>query len=351
MGNGGSSREDLPGLGTGAAMIRDAYPADEFRPSASIDALKQRADLLRRLRCFFHNRGFFEVETPVLSADTVVDRHLDPLSVTMFDDPREPGKGRPMWLQTSPEFGMKRLLAAGAKAIYQVTRAFRGGERGVWHNPEFTIVEWYRVGDGLEEGMQLLSDLSADLLAAGPAERMSYRDAFLTHVGVDPHVATTEQLAEAANRHGVSVPDSLREHDRDDWLDLLLVDCIQPYLGRNCPSILYDYPAGQAALSRLRDGAPPVAERFELFVSGVELANGFHELLDADVLRARNKLANNGRIADGKYALPEESRLLAAMTSGLPACAGAALGFDRLAMLATGARDIAQIIAFPVEIA
>ena len=332
-------------------MIRDACPTSEFRPSASIDTLKQRSDLLRRLRGFFHNRGFIEVETPVLSADTVVDRHLDPLPVTVFHDPHEPGRGWPMWLQTSPEFGMKRLLAAGAEAIYQVTRAFRDGERGAWHNPEFTIVEWYRVGDGLEEGMQLLSDLSEELLGGGPAVRVSYRDAFLTHVGVDPHVAAPAELAGAVDQHDieVSVPDSLSADDRDSWLDLLMAECVQPYLGRDRPTILYDYPASQAALARLRDEEPPVAERFELFVSGVELANGFHELLDADVLRARNAVSNDWRVADGTYTLPEESRLLAAMTSGLPPCAGVALGFDRLVMLATGAEDISQVIAFPIE--
>ena len=331
-------------------MIRDVCPISEFRPSASIDVLKQRADLLRRLRDFFHSRGFYEVETPVLSADTVVDRHLDPFQVTLFSDPHEPGKGRPMWLQTSPEFGMKRLLAAGAEAIYQVTRAFRGGgEHGAWHNPEFTIVEWYRVGDGLEEGMQLLSDLASELLGSGPATRLSYRDAFLAHVGIDPHAAATEELVDAAGRHGLSVPDSLPTDDRDSWLDLLLAECVQPHLGRDCPTILYDYPASQAALARLRDEEPPVAERFELFVSGVELANGFHELLDADILRSRNRIANDARVADGKYPLPEESRLLAAMTSGLPPCTGVALGFDRLVMLATGAEDISQVIAFPIE--
>jgi lysyl-tRNA synthetase class 2 len=254
-----------------------------------------------------------------------------------------------MWLQTSPEFGMKRLLAAGADAIYQVTRAFRGGEQGAWHNPEFTIAEWYRVGDGLEEGMQLLSDLSAELLDRGSARKQSYRDAFLAHAEVDPHAATCEELIDATSRHAVPIPPSLPQDDRDGWLDLLMVECVQPHLGRDCPTILYDYPASQAALARLRDDDPPVAERFELFVSGVELANGFHELLDADVLRSRNRIANAQRASDGKYTLPEQSHLLAAMSSGLPPCSGAALGFDRLVMSAAAANDISQVIAFPVE--
>jgi lysyl-tRNA synthetase class 2 len=330
-------------------MTRSARSDSEFRPAASIDVLRQRAHLLRRLRAFFDDRDFFEVETPVLSVDTVVDRHLDPVPVTLFTDPHEPGQGRSMWLQTSPEYGMKRLLAAGADSIYQVTRAFRGGEQGAWHNPEFTIAEWYRVGDGMEEGMQLLSDLAEELLGRGPARCISYRDAFLTHVGIDPHVAKSEELVETAGRCRVSAPESLSEDDRDGWLDLLLAESVQPHLGQDCPTILYDYPASQAALARLRDDDPTVAERFELFVSGVELANGFHELLDADVLRSRTAQANSQRVADGKYTLPEESRLLAAMASGMPPCTGVALGFDRLVMLATNAEDISQVIAFPIQ--
>jgi lysyl-tRNA synthetase class 2 len=285
----------------------------------------------------------------LLSADTVIDRHLDPLRVTLFDDPREPAVGRTMWLQTSPEFGMKRLLAAGATAIYQIARVFRGGERGVWHNPEFTMLEWYRVGDGQEEGIQFLSDLSETVFGQGPAERLSYRDAFRSYAGVDPMADTCDELAHAAARHGLSVPRGLALDDRDSWLDLLLVECVQPYLGQAAPTILFDYPASQAALARIRDESPPVAERFELFVHGVELANGYCELLDAEVLRARNKTNNRLRAQDGKYTLPEDSRLLAAMAHGLPPCAGVALGFDRLVMLIAGATDIAQVIAFPAE--
>jgi lysyl-tRNA synthetase class 2 len=330
-------------------MCEDTRRGEDFRPTACWENLRLRAQLLRRLRDFFEARGFLEVETPLLSADTVVDRHLDPLPVTLFDDPRTPQAGRRMWLQTSPEFGMKRLLAAGGTAIYQVTRSFRGGERGAWHNPEFTIAEWYRVGDGLDEGIELLSDLARELLPWGAAERLRYRDAFTAYVGVDPLVASCEQLAAAARRRQLAIPPGLPAEDRDGWLDLLLVECVQPHLGRQRPVIVYDYPPSQAALARVRDEHPPVAERFELFACGVELANGYHELLDPDVLRARNRAANELRKTDGKYLLPEESRLLAAMEDSLPACAGVALGFDRLVMLAAGATDIAQVIAFPVE--
>jgi lysyl-tRNA synthetase class 2 len=240
-------------------------------------------------------------------------------------------------------------LAAGATAIYQVTRAFRGGESGRWHNPEFTIAEWYRVGDGLDEGMQLLSDLADEMLRWGPADRLTYRDAFGMHVGVDPHIASCEELQDSARQHGLPIPAGLSIQDRDGWLDLLLVECVEPHLGRRRPTIIYDYPASQAALAIVRDDDPPVAERFELYVDGLELANGYHELLDPERLRRRNRVANEQRAADGKYRLPERSRLLSAMVAGLPPCTGVALGFDRLVGLASGVKGISEAMAFSVE--
>jgi lysyl-tRNA synthetase class 2 len=311
----------------------------DFLPTASLPMLRRRAELLAQVRDFFDRRGFLEVETPILSHDTVIDRHLDPLAVTLFSDPRQPGQGQRLWLQTSPEFGMKRLLAAGATAIYQVTRAFRGGEVGRLHNPEFTIVEWYRVGDDYAAGMQLLADLAEHSLHLGPAKRVSYRDAFLQYGQLDPFgelpKAGTLGLAPGAGR--------------DLVLDYLLTTRVEPHLGPDGPTILYDYPADQAALARVRNESPPVAERFELYVRGIEIANGYHELLDPAVLRQRNQANNERRAADGKYRLPEDSRLLAAMEHGLPACCGCALGFDRLVMLATGATAIQDVIAFPID--
>lgn len=333
--------------------------SDDFLPAAAIAKLKLRAKLLRRVREFFDARGFLEVETPILSADVVVDRHIDPLPVVLADDPRQPGVGRQLWLQTSPEFGMKRLLAAGMRAIYQVTRVFRGGEIGRLHNPEFTMVEWYRVGDDMAAGMALLSELCAELLGTKGAEQVSYAEAFERHVGVDPHRAGVGELKSAAQGLGISIPDGLQD-DRDSWLNLLLAMCVEPQLGRGSPTILFDYPATQAALAKVRtettgDGAPnvpatfEVAERFELYVEGIELANGYHELLDPEVLRKRNRAANAARAADGKPVLPEESRLLDAMEAGLPACTGVALGFDRLLMLAAGAKSVAEVMAFPID--
>jgi elongation factor P--(R)-beta-lysine ligase len=328
-----------------------AAESGDFRPSASWEVLHLRARLLRRIRRFFEDRRFLEVETPLLSADTVIDRHLDPIPVTLFANPQRMAEGPRRWLQTSPEFAMKRLLAAGAPSIYQITRAFRGGEVGRLHNPEFTIVEWYGIEHGLQQGMQLLSDLAELLFQRGAAERISYAAAFDRWVGLDPHGADGPQLAVVAERQGIAVPDSLLVDDRDGWLDLLLVECIEPHLGFGAPVILYDYPATQAALARLSDDRTPVAERFELYFRGIELANGYHELMDPQELRCRNRRINRSRQADGKPLLPESSRLLAAMEHGLPPCTGVALGFDRSVMLACGASELSEVIAFPSEIA
>jgi lysyl-tRNA synthetase class 2 len=312
-----------------------------FLPSATLDMLRRRAGLLKQVRQFFDSRGFLEVETPILSHDTVVDRHLDPVPVTLFSEPRQPDRGSKLWLQTSPEFCMKRLLAAGAAAIYQITKAIRGGcERGREHNPEFTIVEWYRVGDDYAAGMQLLSDMAEAVLGAGCAERVTYREAFQRQLGFDPlRPGATLPLPDGME------PNADRELILDDWLS----SCVAPHLGSERPVILHDYPASQSALARVRPANPPVAERFELYFRGLELANGYHELLDPAILRERNRTNNAERLADDKYLLPEESRLLAAMDHGLPPCSGCALGFDRLVMAATGARSIQEVLAFPID--
>jgi elongation factor P--(R)-beta-lysine ligase len=324
--------------------MRADSPADDFRPTASWENLRRRSDLLRRLRAFFERHGLLEVETPLLSADTVVDRHLDPFCL-----PAGPGLDRPRWLQTSPEFCMKRLLAAGGPSIYQVTRAFRQDEQGPLHNPEFTIVEWYRVGDNLADGMRFLSDLCEELLQRGPAELLSYREAFQRHAGLDPLEITTADLVAAVRAAGVMAPESLSPQDRDTWLDLVLSERVQPQLGLVRPAIVYGYPASQAALARQSYDDPRVAERFELYVSGIELANGYHEMLDADEFQRRSTAANAQRHADGKPRLPAQNRLLAAMRAGLPPCTGVALGFDRLVMLAAAARSVAEVIAFPFD--
>lgn len=325
-------------------MIGRSTIRDDFLPTAELARLRLRAEVLGRVRSFLAARGFLEVETPLLSADTVVDRHLDPFCVELGDGLRE---ARRYWLQTSPEFAMKRLLAAGATAIYQVARAFRRDEEGPLHNCEFTLVEWYRAGDSLEEAMALTGELAETVLGRGAAERTSYAAAFAAVAGVDPHTAAVAELAAACRRLEITVPESLGLGDRDGWLDLIFAEGVQPQIGRDRPTLLFHYPASQAALAGVLPGPPPVAERFELFVDGIELANGYHELRDAAELRRRIAANNRLRLRDGKAPLPETSRLLAAMDRGLPPCAGVALGFDRLVMLAAGAARIEEVVAFP----
>jgi lysyl-tRNA synthetase class 2 len=320
---------------------KEASAVGNWRPSADWPALRLRAALLRQTRCFFEQRGFLEVETPLLSADTVVDKHLEPIPVGAIS---RTANG-PFWLQTSPELAMKRLLAAGGEAIYQITRAFRGGEQGRLHNPEFTILEWYRSGDTMEDGIALVSDLCQALLETEPADRINYQEAFLKYAKIDPLTAQSGHLAQLATAEGLAVPAELGD-DRDDWLDLVMLELVMPQLGITRPVILYDYPASQAALAKIRPGSPPVAERFELFFRGVELANGYHELLDPDELRLRAIETNRQRAAMGKVQLPVENRMLEAMRAGLPRCTGVALGFDRLVMLAAGRAELAQVMAF-----
>lgn len=318
----------------------------DFAPSASLAALQQRAALLRKLRAFFDERGFLEVETPLLAPEVIPELHIEPIAA---GDLRSPDSGKSWFLQASPELHMKRLLAAGATAIYQVTRSFRGGERGPLHNPEFTIVEWYRAGDDMQAGMDLLDVLSQTLLGTPPALRTTYAASFQQHLGLNPHTATSKQLAAAAAAAGVAVPAGMDRADRDKWLNLLLATRIEPQLGRDRPGILYHYPASQSSQAEVVPSnlGYAVAERFELYYRGIELANGFHELTDATELRRRLEAVNVARVADGRRALPMPERLLNAMEHGLPPCTGCALGFDRLAMLAIGADSIGEVMTFP----
>ncbi len=325
------------------------HASPDFRPRASWEALALRAALLRRTREFFDQHGLLEVETPVLSQDIVVDRHLDPLSAILYSDPSRPDEGPRYWLQTSPEFAMKRLVAATGRSIYQITRAFRAGERGPLHNPEFTMLEWYEVGVDYCGGRQRLADLIQHLLGCGPIRQLSYAEAFREHAGIDPHRASNEQLVQRARQLQPEAP-QWDPSDRDSWLNFLLAELVEPKLGIDGPAILYDYPASQAALAVVA-GDPPVAQRFELYIGGIELANGYYELQDAAVLRARNRQNNEARQADGKQMLPEDSRLIAAMEAGLPPCYGVALGFDRLVMIAAGKRTLDEVLPFPIEIA
>jgi len=323
--------------------------ADLWKPTASLEMLKFRAQLTSKIRSFFHERSFLEIETPLLSRDTVVDVHLDPLQVTLPSDPRRPADGRPMYLQTSPEFAMKRLLAAGATAIFQICKSFRAAESGSNHNPEFTMVEWYRAGDDDHAGIELLSDLVDNVLGRGQAQVVTYQHLFQSHIQIDPRTCDGKDLFDYCQTNQIDLPASFSANDRDALLDLLMSLVIQPSLGLKRPTIVKDYPASQAALAKLDPANSSIAKRFELFVDGAELANGYDELLDWQVLLERNQNNNQARSVLGKPQLPEQSRLIEAMQSGLPPSSGCALGLDRLVMVAAGVESIDQVIPFPID--
>lgn len=318
---------------------------DDWRPTASWRNLRRRAALLAGIRGFFAERGVLEVETPLLSSATVTDPHLASLKTELG--------GRTLYLQTSPEFAMKRLLAAGSGPIYQITKAFRGGgEVGRRHNPEFTLLEWYRPGFDHHALMDEMDELLGRLLGVPAAERLTYGELFERTFGLDPHRAGVDRLRRAAAGQGLDA--ELGEACRDDWLDLLLGCVIEPRLGRGRPTFVHDYPVSQAALARVRPGdlpgsGPPLAERFEVYVEGVELANGFHELADAAEQRRRFAADLERRSGAGLDAVPIDERFLAALAAGLPDCAGVALGVDRLAMVAAGGRSLRQVMAMPIE--
>ena len=318
--------------------------ATHWRPSASLAMLQQRAGMLARLRQYFAEHGVLEVETPLLSAAGNPDPHI-----TSFTTCPVPGES-PRYLNTSPEFAMKRLLAAGSGPIYQVCKAFRQGEQGSRHNPEFTLLEWYRPGYDhfrlMDEVEAVVRRLAAGLRVLGPVERFSYRVAFQRHLAIDPFLAEVDELAACARARGLAV-DGLTE--RDQWLDLLMGHCVQPLLGREGPCFIHDSPASQAALARIRPGDPPVAERFELFIDGVELANGFHELQDAGEQRARFEADLRHRQLTGGEAVALDERVLGALKAGLPACAGVALGLDRLLLVLSGCERLEATLAFSYE--
>jgi lysyl-tRNA synthetase class 2 len=315
----------------------------DWRPTATVEALKRRAAVLADVRRFFEERNVWEVETPALAAAGVTDPRIEGLAVD-YDGPGAPANGK-LWLQTSPEYAMKRLLAAGSGSVFQVARAFRAGERGRLHNPEFTLLEWYRTGFDHHRLMDEVAALVQRVLGErGPVERLSYRQAFQDQTGIDPFTAEEAALRRKAAEMGLA-----SALDRDEMLDLIMGSCVAPHLGRGRLTFVHDFPASQASLARLLPGDPPVAARFELFVEGIELANGFHELSDAREQRRRFEADRGRRAAEGGAVPGLDERLLSALEAGLPDCAGVALGLDRLLMLALGADRIEQVMAFPME--
>lgn len=402
----------------------EAVNSEAWRPTAPLENLRRRAILYRTIRCFFDRLGFIETATPFLSRDTVVDRFVEPIPVRISrcwsekddwserrfrDSETARRESTTFYLQTSPEFAMKRLIAAGMDAIYQLAPACRRGDRGAWHNVEFTMLEWYRRDDDYRAGRRLLADLTLAAAneffaetglepkpwAQNAVVERTFADVFEEKTGINPHWATCVELRDFADRAKIAYPDSyvvggsgreggngqngdieedwrergnkeLEEVEgiggigatKDDWLDLIFAEVVQPDLGVGAAVVVYDYPASQSQLAKTRrefdderKEAFDVTERFELFVEGIELANGYHELIDASVLRARIETTSEERRRDGSSELPRESRLLQAMEAGLPACSGCALGVDRFFAVLIGAKSLDETLAFPIEIA
>lgn len=318
-----------------------------WQPSISVSHLKARAEIYAKIREFFSVRAVLEVETPLLCHSTVTDPHLESLHALC----PVPGAAtaEKFYLQTSPEYAMKRLLAAGSGPIYQISKAFRFDQRGSLHNPEFTLLEWYRPGFTHGDLMIEVDALLRRVLACEVAQCISYGTLFEQYCGLNPYQASTSELIACATKQGLDIAQA-DQLDHTTWLQLLMMHLIEPHLGQNNrPTFVTDFPEAQAALAKINPGPPPVAERFEVYWQGMELANGFHELCDAREQRQRFIKDNVWRKNNHLPEITIDERFLAALEHGLPACAGVALGLDRLVMAALHQKDIGTILAFPIE--
>lgn len=318
---------------------------NDWQPAATFDALRLRARLYATIRTFFAERAVLEVETPVLSQAGNTDPNIASFSLQFSG--RTDGATRTRWLRTSPEYPLKRLLAAGLGDCYELGRVFRDGEAGGRHNPEFTMLEWYRVGwdhDRLVDEVATLVQAALALVGrSATMQRISFRELYLQRLQVDPFVAGDATLRAALGDIDIDP----RGLVRDDWLDLLMTHRLQPAFDPDQLLVVHDYPASQCALARIRADDPPVAERFEVYLGPLELANGYHELGDASEQRARFERDLDMRRERGTAAPSLDERLLSALQAGLPGCAGVALGIDRLLMAMMGSDRIADVLAFP----
>ena len=315
-------------------MLADSL---RWQPTSSLQALRKRAAVIKVIRDFFAQRNVLEVETPMLGHATVTDPHLHSLHL------QQASEQVPLYLQTSPEYHMKRLLAAGVGSIFQIGKAFRADEQGRLHNLEFTLLEWYRPGFDHHDLMREMERLLQTVLDCGKTVRYSYQAIFERCLKINPLTAVVEDLTAIAVENGLHYSDSAK--DKDTWLMFLFSRLVEPQL--NELTFIYDFPASQAGLAKLKVSDPRVADRFEVYYQGVELANGFHELTNAVEQRQR---FNNDSLIRKRLGYPKvklDEKFLQALTHGLPDCAGVALGIDRLVMLALGVDSIEEVITFP----
>lgn len=316
-----------------------------WQSSASNETLLERALMLKNIRAFFETRAVLEVETPLLSHHATTDPHLDSLSSRFRE--------QVCYLNTSPEYAMKRLLADNPQAIYQICKAFRDDELGSHHNPEFTLLEWYRPGYDMTQLMAELAELVVSVFnesAIKPGfEYLSYQQAFEKVCGINPYQTTASQCYQFAVADAVEIPQGLTvADDVDDWLDWLLTQRVLPAFKKDGFTFLYDYPASQCALAKIENNVEhvPVAKRFELFFGEIELANGFFELTDAEEQLHRFQQENECRQLAGKETVVIDENFIAALVHGLPECSGVAVGLDRLLMVLCSAKSIDQVLSF-----
>jgi lysyl-tRNA synthetase class 2 len=320
-------------------------------PNADLSLLKKRAEIIQTIRSFFIERELLEVETPSLSQAGVTDQHLFCFKTHFIgpeiSDVKPDVLGVPLYLQTSPEFHMKRLLSAGSGSIFQISKAFRNEESGRYHNPEFTLLEWYQVGFDHFQLMDEMEELLHLVLNCGQAKRLTYQQAFMQVLNVDPLSASLETLKTAGGH--LNLGDVLEdEADYDTVLQLLFCVAVEPIIANESPCFVYDFPASQAALARISPIDQRVAERFEVYYKGIELANGFHELSDSEEQLARFEKDNRLRKENNLLEMPIDTRFVESLKS-LPDCAGVALGIDRLIMLATGQNHIDNVVSFTIK--
>ena len=320
------------------------FEQEQWQPTASVKNLLTRAKLLAEIRRFFTDRGLLEVETPVLSEFGVTDVHLATFSTEFISPFGEQSKT--LWLSTSPEYHMKRLLAAGSGPIFQIGKVFRNEEAGNRHNPEFTMLEWYRPHFDMYRLINEVDDLLQQILECPPAESMSYQFAFQQYVGLDPLSADLSELVEKAEKHQLM---GAENESRDTLLQFLFSTVVEPQIGQEAPVVVYHFPASQAALAQISSEDLRVAERFEFYYKGLELANGFHELSDAREQLRRFQQDNLQREKMGLPVRAIDTRLLAALQAGIPNCSGVALGVDRLLMIAMGTESIKEVISFAID--
>lgn len=319
---------------------------NEWQPTASRQTLKTKARMLSQLRAFFAEKDILEVQTPLLSQAGNTEPSIESFATVQQHN------NQSSFLNTSPEFAMKRLIAAGSGSIYQVTAAFRVSEQGRKHNPEFTLLEWYRIGFDhyvlMAEVDALIRMLAQDFLSLDKSQFYTYQDAMIKFADIDPFAASNEELKLATQKAGIDAI-GMDDATKDSWLDLLMSQVVEKNLPLNCPVFIYNYPASQAALAKITKGLPDVAERFELYINGMELANGFHELADAKEQEKRFLKQQALRKELKQDEIPIDYHLLSALEQGLPDCAGVAVGLDRLLMLMTGASSIDEVLTFPFD--